>query len=328
MPASALVGAMTAPRSFVAIALSVLLLAAFAAGGAAGKRPGATEDEDKFVLSNDHVRVWFQGKKPMLKVLPANGSEEGAYEYHFTDVVEYRDVDGDGGPGAQEVVSSLNLNKASAWNVTRAEENGSVVLNLTLTAPVKLARGVELPQNVSLPSRDATVSLVFHIFEEETRIEAGNETVVVARAAVKYDFVVAQWPFVDAGQNRLALEALVGGVLDLGNETDEAEVVANETTVGALTWLSNATGTTADGATVDVPVRANVALEEGNMSRLVFTYDAPDLVTLLHDPTIGLSGAGAPAESGDGEGRSSVPGPGLVLVGLAAGAATAFRRRS
>jgi hypothetical protein len=315
---------MTAKRTIV-LMLSAMLLAAFATGGAAGK-PGLEEDGEKIVMSNEHVRVWFQGKKPMLKVFPANENDESAYEYHFTDVVEYRDVDGDGGPADQEVVATLNLNKASAWNVTRVEEEGSVTLNLTMSAPVRLGRGVDLPQNVSLPAEDATVSLVFRIFDEETTLDAGNETVTVARTAIKYDFIVSSWPFVDADANRLALETLVGGMIELENGTGAAQVSVNGTQVGALTWIQNATGTDAEGAAIDVPVRTTVALEEDNMSRLVFTYDAPGLSTLVHDPTIGTTGESGPIESGAG-GDNAVPMPAVALVAIGAGAAALATRR-
>lgn len=322
-------GSMTATRSLV-IVLSAMMLAAFAATGAAVGKPGVQEDGDKIVMSNDHVRVWFQGKKPMLKVFPAgNESNESAYEYHFTDVVEYRDVDGDGGPSNQEIVASLNLNKASAWNVTRTEGDDNVTLNLTLTAPVKLGRGVDVPGNVSLPAEDANVSLVFRIFQEDTLLNESGENITVSRTAVKYDFIVHSWPFVNAQLNRLALEALVHGQLELDNSTgvEGATVMSNETAVGALTWSTNATGTDANGTAVDVPVRANVALEEGNMSRLILTYDAPGLATLVHDPTIGTSGADESTDGATG-GESRVPAPGLVLVAVAAaGTALVARRR-
>ena len=313
---------MTANRSLV-IVTTALLVAAFAAGAAVGKKPEASEDGDKIVLANDYVRVWFQGKKPMLKVFPANESNASAYEYHFTDLVEYRDVDGDGGPSNQEVVASLALNRANAWNVTRSEGEGNVTLNLTLVAPVRLAPGVQLPQNVTSPSGVANVSIVFHVFEETTTID----NVTVPRTAVKYDLVVSSWPFVNANVNRLALESLVGGMLELDNSTglEGATVVANDTELGALTWVSNATGYTANG-TVDVPVRANVALEEGNMSRLVFTYDAPGLTGLVHDPTIGTSGTAAESGSGE-EGGNAVPAPALVLVAMATVAAALVMRR-
>jgi hypothetical protein len=324
MSARAVVGSMTAFRSLV-IVLMALALAATAAGASAAQKPQAREDADKIVLENEHVRVWFQGKKPMLKVFPANGSNESAYEYHFTDLVEYRDVDGDGGPSSQEVVASLNLNKASAWNVTREEGDGNVTLNLTMTAPVKLGRGVELPQNASVPGgADATVSLVFRIFEEDVTLP-GNVT--VSRASVKYDLVVAQWPFVNAEVNRLALESLVTGLVEL-EEGNAATVSGNDTQLGALTWIANATGVSAEGQAVDVPVRATVAMEAGNMSRFVFTYDAPGLRSLVHDPTIGLTDAEGEQTSTQGEDQSRVPAPGVALVALvAAGAALVMRRK-
>ena len=59
-------------RTFFTVLLttSVLVLAGLAS--AAGEPPKSSEEKDKFVLANDVVQVWFQGKKPMLRLLPAS----------------------------------------------------------------------------------------------------------------------------------------------------------------------------------------------------------------------------------------------------------------
>lgn len=328
------------PKPFI-----LALLCALAVAAPAVAAPKSTEEGDKVVLQNDHVTVWFQGKKPMLKVIPtanatAEGNASGAYGYKFTEVVEYRDVDGDGAPSSNEVVASLNLDKASAWTVNRSETpEGGVVLNLTLKGPVKMGPktdGVPLPQdvNLSLPDREADVGLVFTLHDGATTVQAGDGNVTVPGTSVKYDFVVNKWPFVDATATRLALVMHVEGALELVSEggVEGATVAANQTQVGVLAWLPTAQGNTTSGQTIEVPVTTS-ATAEGNVTRLVHTYDAPGLASLVHDPAIGVTPteeAMAPAGTDDpaGEDRNTVPGPAfaLALAGFAL-VALALRRR-
>ena len=309
-----------------------LALAATAGAQAPPSAPQAKVDDDKVVLSNEHVTVWFQGKKPMLKVFPS-GNESAGYGYVFTDVLEYRDLDANGVPSKEEVVSRLDLVKASGWEVETTEAEGEVVLNLTLTAPVKLAGGVLQDQDVQLPERDATVGLTFTLRSEDVVVDAQGVNVTVPRTSVKYDFAVLQWPFVDADANRLALDARVQGALDVDEEAalGSATVDANGTSVGALSWTLTAAGTLADGTEVDVPVKAHVQAD-GNATRLVYTYDAAGLATLLHDPTLGVLSTALLESAGDEAGAladlgKAVPGPALPLAAAGAGVAALALRR-
>ena len=335
-------------RMRTAIVAIALMLATSTLSSVAAAPPQVSEDKDKIVLENDHVRVWFQGKKPMLKVFPADAPDaedaNGSYGYQFRELVEYNDLDGDGLPSTNEVLASLDLNRANAWNVTREEGEGNVTLTLSLVAPVKLGRSAGLPtddvttnatENLTLPGRgtSANVSIVFRIFETETTLTSDNLTVVVPETAIKYDLLVHSWPFVNAQVGRLALELQVTGELEI--DGDNATVLSNGSTVGALSWVATASGNTTEGQAVEVPVRAGVAATGENMSRLVFTYDAPMLASLVHDPTVGTAG-GASSDGVDGtsggadrgESRSNVPAPGLVaLAGVAAAAALAARRQ-
>lgn len=317
-------------QAIIPALIAAALLAAVVPAGAAA--PKAREDGDKLVLENDHVKVWFQGKKPMLKVFPADNASAG-YGYKFDQVVEYRDVDGDGLPSEQEVVARLNLAAANAFVVNATEEDDRALLNLTLTAPVKLT-GAKALDNVSLPTtpaeRSATIRLAFAIWSEDAEVDANGTTVQVPRTAIKYDFAVDAWPFVDAQNHRLALDMRLQGTA-ASDEDGQATVEANGTRVGVMTWTSEAHGTTTAGENVTIPVKAKVGT--GNDTRVVFTYDAPNLATLLHDPTLGVASAedGAGGEAtGDGTtpGSNEAPGAGVLLVAGAAGAvALALRRR-
>lgn len=325
-------------RTSVITLLAVVALAFAGFASAAGSAPKISEDNAKFVLSNDQVQVWFQGKKPMLRVLPGDATSEnatGAFTYKFLDVVEYRDLDGNGAPSQGEVVSSLNLDRAEGWKVERTETDGSVVLNLTLTDTPKLAKA-DLPKPpIDLPTAQAaTVGLVFTLRGEDAVIEAAPVVNLTVKAtSIKYDFLVKSWPFVDAANNRLALEAVVTGVAKGANLTgvNEAAVAsANGTALGQLSWTTTAQGTSDAGAIVPVPVRATLSAAESGSTSIVYSYDAPGLKALAHDPTIGLAPAALQSTGGvPGAGTlKPSPAPGVLLaIGGVAVAAYALRGR-
>lgn len=325
-------------RILTVLVTTCLLAAPLAA---AGNGPEAREESDKVVLQNDDVTVWFQGKKPFLKVFPTGGDADGsdAFSVKFSRVVEFRDANENGAPDEGETVAFLNLEPANAWNVDVTGDEDNAVITLNLQAPVR-HRG-PVPgvgdDGVELPTRDANVSLVFHVYDRSTEVVTGsNVTVPVASTSVKYDFLVHQWPWVSAEDHRLALELVTSGELtDVeSGEIGAATVAANDTAVGALTWTDTAEGITQDGENVTVNVSVHVpALEESedenattNESRLAFVYDAPNLASLVHDPTIGIAsvdGSGANEAMGDiGERLKDVPATGTFL-GIAAVAGVA-----
>lgn len=325
--------------------LAVALLALAGSAAAAGSPPKVTEESGKFVLSNDLVQVWFQGKKPTLRVLPSNATGEnatGAFTYRFLDVVEYRDLDGNGAPGPNEVVQSLNLDRADGWAVAKNVTDGSAVLNLTLTDDVKASAAPDLPKPpVGLPAnRSATVGLTFTLRGEDASMLAGVANLTVRASAVKYDFTVSQWPFLDAANDRLALRTDVTGGVKQTNATGVASASVsstNGTALGSLSWTTVAQGkTAAGGSPLAVPVRAAVEPQADatgastGLTRVTFTYDAPGLASLVHDPTVGLFPAEVLGAAGgvSGAGTLKTPGPGLLLAAGAVGvAALALRRK-
>lgn len=316
------------------------------AASAVGASPRATEESDKLVLANDVLTVQFADKAPRLGLFATAALAEAAgatdvapaFEYTFERVIEYRDLDASGTPDANEVVAYLPLAESDAWTATLADEAGAATLTLDLTAPAVLAGPLaEAP----IPDREATVRLAFHLFAETREIEAGEGSFLVTPAAVKYDFAVDAWPWIDADGNRLALEMLVTGALERDNApgVDSAVVSAKEAEIGSLSWTTMATGTDAQDAEIEVPVTAVLApvapaeKEDAEKldvesTRVTFAYDAPGLATLAHDPTIAIA-APEPAteEAGQVTDRlKDVPAPG-ALLGLAAVGAVALAAR-
>lgn len=312
-------------RKIIAILL-VTLLASALPGAAQSAKPGMKEDDDKFVLYNEFVTVWFQGKKPMLRVSAAGTDGDAtSFHYKFTEIVEYRDVDANGAPSQGEVLSSLNLEKASAWNVSSSEEEGAVILNLSMEAPVKVGRN-DLTEDLNVTEGVAKISLLFTIRSAASTVNASGEDILVPATSIKYDLVVDQWPFVNAELSRLALTTKVVGELALDDGTRSAEVSVNGTTVGALSWTANATGTTVSGENLTVPVRTAITRGLDNETVISYTYDAPNLATLVHDPTIGVAPTQASLEPSAAEAPSRVPAPGALLVATAIGAAAVLVR--
>jgi hypothetical protein len=328
------------------MALAAVALLALAGGAAAaGAPPTVSEDNARFVLANDHVKVQFEGKKPTLRILPADAKDAnatGAFTYRFLDVVEYRDLDNNGAPSPGEVVATLNLDRADGWKAERASTDGAAILNLTLADDAKAANAPDLPKPpVGLPAdRAAQVSLVFTLRGDDATLPAGVASLPVRASSVKYDLVVTKWPFLDAANDRLALESDVTGGVKGTNATGvetAAVATANGTAVGSLSWTTLAEGKTAAGATVAVPVHAALQPQSDatgaatGVTRLVFTYDAPGLASLVHDPTIGLFPTTVLGLDGGVAGAGTLkptPGPGLVVaVGAAAVGALALRRR-
>lgn len=340
------------PHATIALLTAALLATtAFAVAQQEPEGPQAREDKDKIVLQNEEITVWFHGKKPFLKIFEttaaenANASAEAAFTYKFHEVVEYRDLDENGLPAETEVLASLLLEKASGWEVETAEANGTVVLTLTLEAPVKLAGRLMQDDTVTVPTdRTARVALVFTISGEALTVDTGDANITVPTNAIKYDFVVEQWPFVDGAESRLALESQVTGGLQLEDVlgVNGANVAGNGTQLGVVAWTDTAQGVTTDGENVTVDVRTELEAMDGaeaganatGMTRLVHTYDAPDLASFVHDPVIGVASAGAAdGEGGVTEGVGGgldVPAPGVAFAAaaIAAAAVVMARRRS
>ncbi len=340
---------MRTTRACATLIAAVVATASLAAGAAV--KPTFKEEPNKFVLDNEVVTVWFQGKKPFLRLAPAgvpvedgDGCERAvagnaapaaracALTLRMRELVEYRDVDDDGLPSATETVARLDFDAASGWKVEHVSDADSVVLNLTLDAPVKIGAGPLAPQDLALPDRNAVVSLVFTIRSAAAEVRSGDVVVPVPATAIKFDVIVTKWPFVDAASNRLALETSVSGALEPkesgGIAATDVEVVG--ASIGRVTWPTVAQGTTASDKDVDVPVRAEWRLgpsekedarSASNASRLVLTYDAPDLATIVHDPTVGIAEVASEESAKEVPNlveRLRTPAPGAIALGVAA----------
>lgn len=308
-------------RTNIVLALASLLLVAGAADAQATP-PTVREEADALVMANHALTVTFQGKGPDLHLAPT-ANATASFGYRFTKLVEYRDLDSSGAPSPNEVIAALDLAGATGWQVDLQQDDANASANLTLTAPVELAAGAtsvvpsQVPSaspNVTIPDRTATVSLLFTL---------GSAT------SVKVDLVVSQWPALGAGDTRLAL--LMDATGEVAADQGFGNVTSNATSVGALAWSTNATGETAEGAPVDVPVSAKTIAAGEVATQLAFVYDAAGLAKLDHDASVGLAGTiGSAIDTTTGgamESIKEVPGATLLAVlAVAAVAAIGLRR--
>lgn len=317
---------MTSIRAIATVALALALV-----GAAAGAAPEPTvkDEDDKVVLANAAVTVWFQGKKPMLKIFPTSGDGEAdGFEFKFDRLVEFADANADGIAQDDEVRAFLNLHSASDWTVETTSTATEATLALTLDAPLKL----KAPADVDIPEvpQDqitGNVTLVFHIFGETVQVPGPNETTVpMETTKVKYDLAVNSWSWVDEANDRLALIGTTSAELESTGDA-AATVNAEDAEVGLVAWLPTAEATTA-GATEEIDVVTEVTAE-GDGSRIQHAFAASGFDSLVYDPIFGVASLDAAVEEAGGklDDLNPAPGAGVLAAVAVVGAAAVLARR-
>lgn len=299
--------------------------------------PRFEERENRWVLGNDEITVWFQGKKPLLKVM---STEEGntSYEFHALRVAEFVDEDGDGAYDEDEAVSFMNLAQGANWDVSTDSGEDWLRVNLTLTDEIR-SRGPGLGDAPIVGGdREGNVSLVFHVVGADMEIDVGeNTTLLLESGQTKFDFIVSHWDWTDDDEGRLALVANVPGGNGTNvthvNGTQTVEVSQNGTLEGTVTWQTTATAWFGNGSeTVDVvPTVKGEEDDDDGAVQVAWAYNASGFDRLVHDPTMSVQEAEEPDDGAgaDEEGPADVPGPSaaVTLALLGAAALTLARRR-
>lgn len=313
-------------------AVAVALLAPAAAGAAA--EPRFEENSNRYELANDEISVWFQGKKPLLKVFPSE-NESRSYQLHMLRVAEFQDADGDRAYDEDESVAFVNLARADAYNVSTREGDDAVHVELTMNTTIQSEGPVDIGDGPQPPLEDearANLTLAFHVFGEERTLETADGNVTVAPGEVKYDIQVHRWDW-RTDDGRLAFV----GELPAGNDTqaeaeegdDRVSVKQNGTEIGYTTWQDTAQVTTENGTeTAEVVPTLKEEQENGTM-QVAWAYNATGYESLVHDPTSGVT-TESTETSDDGVlgAASDIPGPGVALAAVAVSAAAGLARRS
>lgn len=229
--------------------LSVLSTVAEAKG-----KPSVENDQqgDKWVLKNDQISIWFQGKKPMLKVFPTgqDGSETG-YMLKIQQIFE-KDKDG-------ITMAIVNLESARSQDWTVSSEQGIDSTTLTMSGDITQTGAM---------GGSGVITFVFHI--DTSSSEA------------KFDAIVDEWQWKSADKDSatLALKLLVVNEV-LREKADDSVSVGS---VGYVKWAATAK---ADGE--DVSVTHEVGAE-GSTTHLILTFESSgDASKLEYDPTVGVT---------------------------------------
>lgn len=310
--------------------VAVALVAPAAAGATAD--PQFEETSKRYELANGEISVWFQGKKPLLKVFPSD-NQSRSYQFHMLRVAEFQDQDGDHAFDENESVAFVNLARADAYNVTTRSEAGAVHVALNINTTIQDRGGPDLGGTPQPPLGDearANITLRFHVFGENRTLDTAGGNVTVTPGEVKFDVEVHRWDW-RTQDGHLAFV----GELPAGNGTQaEAQggnriaVKQNGTTFGYTAWQDAAQVTTENG-TRTVDVVPSVKEQENGTVQVAWAYNATGFRNLIHDPTMGVTDASK--ETSD-EGSlvgdvSDVPGPGVAAALAAALGAAVARRR-
>jgi hypothetical protein len=235
---------------------ALFVVSVFSTVAEAKARPAFSDDEqgNKWVLKNDQINVWFQGKKPMLKVFRngENGDESG-YMLKIQEIFE-KDKSG-------STAAVINLEQARPQDWHLSTDQGDDSLTQTMSAAIS---------QPGANGGSCEVTFVFHI--DTTSSE------------VKFDMVIEDWVWKSADKDSatLALKLLV---------VDEKleQKAGNEVAVGDEGYVKWASTARVGGDDVDV---THVIGSEGDTTHLILTYqNSGNASRLEYDPTIGVTKA-------------------------------------
>ncbi len=324
------------------VLLMALALAASAVGPVAAQGDGDPrfeESENRWVLGNEEITVWFQGKKPLLKVMSTDDANT-SYEFHALRVAEFVDEDDDGAYDEDEAVAFMNLAQGADWNVSTESDGDRLLVNLTLTSDIR-ARGPSLDDAPIVgEDREGTVSLVFHVVGTEQEVQVGhNTTRTLQPGEVKFDLIVSSWDWSDNEDSQLALVANVprGNGTNVTHMDGEqtVEMSQNGTSQGSVNWEPTATVWTGNATqTVDVvPTVKDKESGENGTVQVAWAYNATGFDRLVHDPTMETASSeddGSDDDGGLGGATDDVPATGALgaLAILGAAALAMARRRN
>ena len=260
-------------------------------------RPEWRKHDDKYLLHNDRIAVWFHANeekaKPDLRIA-VNGTDGNVSGYRVKILRLYEAPPDD--PLFKGSYNKINLAKSDDWNLDVEQTNDSITLTMVRA------------------ERQGIVTLVW-------RIDTHNAT-------VKYDLKVDNWRWANES-HQLVLDMVVVGK-NVRNETGASVSVED---AGYITWETTAQATYGANDTRTLSVQAYRKVddnddgeddedEEKTKSHILLVFNGTGgYDSLDYDPTFGVASAGAETRS--------VPGfaPALAAVALAGGALAAGRRR-
>lgn len=310
--------------------LMIGLITAAVPAVAAETPQGHVGDGNRIIFSNGPLTGEFEGNVPHLRFYATNDLGRTAYQVNFRALIEFSvSSSGDGIFQSPEMQARADFDSAS-WTTTNfyplKDTNGATIgmgFNFTLNGPLQIEPKLGPP--TSLGPGDVTLQV--KAYNNTRQITINGQQVTIATAEMKIDFVLKNWPFISSS-DKLALQVNmhsdfdhfdldentgthdVDATHDEGTQTAEHEfhqtsgtqqevrfasgLVTSSRNIGFFHFVNTATVTPTSGQPYSVQVTAAYKGEkEGNeiFFKLYLAYPSfPMGATLVHDPSVGLSG--------------------------------------
>ncbi len=276
------------------------------------RESGEDERSIEFEYKRDDAAIEFS-----LESETGDIEQESSMEVQFHQLLEYEDDNGNGRfDDGETIVQAFTLADDSEDELVDGVRVSWGPISQSAVTSDNGVSGTKFSSTAGL--NGGSIRFDFYVFADEATLGPAS----LEATELKMDIAIMNFPF-QSNDSALALylesESEVEIEDDADVEGDEEGVIANAGDAQLLfAWKDFAT---VDGRTESVEttrLSSETSQEDGeyeNEELLVFSYARGD--DILHDPTMGVSTAGA--------GSQGIPGPGIVL--LVAGLALAVARR-
>lgn len=288
--------------------------------------PSGTIDSNgnQIVFSTGSLTAVFEGMGPRVTFYDHSGMTRVHEQVNFRALIEFTNTDNDGIFQHNESVAGVVLDEAR-WVHTgfyNLPDGSGVGINFTQADPITLS---DMHGTLAAGS----VTLIVKAYNTTRTMTVDGKSVTIGTAELKFDVMIKNWPFHNT-TNMLALQVnmhssterydldqntgtqTVDGSHDESTTTPEHSYsqtsdidqetrfstgsITTSTSTGFFRFVNKATVTSPTGQVTTVPVTASYKAESENdagdrntFMKLYLTY--PNYQgTLVHDPSIGLSG--------------------------------------
>jgi hypothetical protein len=291
---------------------------------------GSIDATNSVTFSTGALTGRFEGTVPHLTFYATNDIGRSEYQVNFRALIEFSmNSSGDGEYQSPQLVGRADFDSGT-WVPSNfypvKDTSGTVIgmgFNFTLNSPIQIEERSGQPS--SLNAGDVVLRVL--AYNSTRTIQVNGKSVTVNTAEMKIDFILQNWPFVSSNDkialqinlhsafNRFDLNEASGTETVDANNGEEAQVLEHnfqETTgpeqdihfasgtvttsrnIGFFRFVDTATVTPSGGTPYSVPVRASFKGEREDGESFFKLYLAypyfPAGATLVHDPSVGLSG--------------------------------------
>lgn len=306
--------------------MAIVAIATPAARAADTPEGGIDNQGNRITLTTGSLTAVFEGMVPKVTFYDHSGMIQTQQKVNFRALIEFQDTDNNKLYESNEKVAALIIDEAT-WDHTSfytLPGGKGVGINFTLSGTPNIASATDGHTVATLQPR--SVIIIVKAYNATETMNVNGKTFTVGKAEVKFDIVIANWPFQNTS-NMLALQVNmhsqsehfdnqgqdIDSTHDESSQTSEhslgqtgdvdqvkfsSGLITTSSTIGFFRFVSTATVTNG-GQTSSVNVAASYKSETENdagdretFMKLYLAY--PNFQgTLVHDPSIGL-GSGIP----------------------------------